>query len=68
MGCRTSTSAGTQHRWHATPDEYSMITEMDETVIDRVAAAMETSAADPQQQAMVESYISQLELPLSRDH
>ncbi len=44
------------------PDVYSVITELDDAVIERVASAMETSAADPQHRAMVLQYLAQLDL------
>lgn len=44
------------------PDVYSVITEADDAVIERVALAMETSAADPQHEAMVADYLSRLDL------
>lgn len=44
------------------PDVYSVITELDDAVVERVAAAMETSAADPQHRAMVLQYLAQLDL------
>jgi ubiquinone/menaquinone biosynthesis C-methylase UbiE len=46
----------------AMPDVYSIITEVDSTVVARVADAMETSAADPQHRAMVAAYLADLEL------
>lgn len=45
------------------PDVYAVITDVDATAVDRVAEAMETSAADPQHQAMVHAYLSDLALP-----
>jgi ubiquinone/menaquinone biosynthesis C-methylase UbiE len=45
------------------PDVYSMITEVDEPVIEQLATAMEVSAADPQHRAIVESYLARLDPP-----
>lgn len=45
------------------PDVYAVITDVDATAVDRVAEAMEISAADPQHQAMVQAYLSDLSLP-----
>jgi cyclopropane fatty-acyl-phospholipid synthase-like methyltransferase len=44
------------------PDVYSIITEVDSTIVARVADAMETSAADPQHRAMVAAYLGDLDL------
>jgi ubiquinone/menaquinone biosynthesis C-methylase UbiE len=45
------------------PDVYAAITEVDAAALEQVAEAMEISAADPQQQAMVNAYLSDLSLP-----
>jgi SAM-dependent methyltransferase len=45
------------------PDVYAAITEVDAATVEQVAHAMELSAADPQHQAMVASYLSELALP-----
>jgi ubiquinone/menaquinone biosynthesis C-methylase UbiE len=44
------------------PDLYSKITEVAPAVVEQLATAMEVSAADPQHQAMVESYLGDLDL------
>jgi ubiquinone/menaquinone biosynthesis C-methylase UbiE len=44
------------------PDVYSIINEVDSTIVARVADAMETSAADPQHRAMVAAYLGDLDL------
>jgi precorrin-6B methylase 2 len=44
------------------PDVYSVITAVEPSVVARVADAMETSAADPQHQAMVAGHIGDLDL------
>jgi hypothetical protein len=45
------------------PDVYAVITEVEPSVVEQVATAMEVSAGDPQQQAMVETYLGDLALP-----
>lgn len=45
------------------PDVYTQVTELDDATLDRLAEAMELSAADPQHRAMVESYLADLDLP-----
>ena len=47
------------------PDAYSIITELDHATVERVATAMETSAADPQHRDMVAAYLSDLDVPES---
>jgi ubiquinone/menaquinone biosynthesis C-methylase UbiE len=42
------------------PDVYSVITELEPAVVEQLATAMEVSAADPQHQIMVESYLAEL--------
>jgi len=44
------------------PDVYSIITELDDTTLERVATAMESSAADPQHRVMVSAYLSDLDV------
>ena len=44
------------------PDPYATITDVAPAVVERVAEAMEVSAADPQQLAMVEAYVDDLAL------
>jgi ubiquinone/menaquinone biosynthesis C-methylase UbiE len=44
------------------PDVYAVITEIDPEVVERVAEALEISAADPQHAAMVAAYLADLEL------
>jgi arsenite methyltransferase len=44
------------------PDVYSIITELDPTMIERVAMAMEASAADPQHRDMVAAYLADLDV------
>jgi hypothetical protein len=43
-------------------DVYGMITELDADVVERVAEAMEVSAADPQRGRMVAAYLDDLDL------
>jgi ubiquinone/menaquinone biosynthesis C-methylase UbiE len=45
------------------PDPYATIGESDTAVQKRLADVLELRAADPQQQAMLRSYLSQLDLP-----
>lgn len=45
------------------PDVYASITEADQATQARLAEILELRAADPQQRAMVEQYLSELELP-----
>jgi SAM-dependent methyltransferase len=45
------------------PDVYSIITDVEPAVVEQLATAMEVSAADPQHQAMVEAYLSDLAPP-----
>jgi ubiquinone/menaquinone biosynthesis C-methylase UbiE len=45
------------------PDVYAVITEVEPAVVEQVATAMEVSAADPQQRAMVETYLADLAMP-----
>ena len=45
------------------PGVYARITEVAPAIVEQVAAAMEFSAANPQQQEMVASHLSDLELP-----
>ena len=45
------------------PDLYAMITEVDPEVQKRLAGVLELRAADPQQQAMLRAYISEVEFP-----
>jgi ubiquinone/menaquinone biosynthesis C-methylase UbiE len=45
------------------PDVYAIIGDVDAAAVDQVAEAMEISAADPQHQAMVRTYLSDLALP-----
>jgi ubiquinone/menaquinone biosynthesis C-methylase UbiE len=44
---------------------YSIITELDATTLERVAMAMETSAADPQHRDMVSAYLADLDVAAS---
>jgi SAM-dependent methyltransferase len=44
------------------PDVYAMITDVEPAVVERVAEAMEVSAADPQHLQMVRSYLGDLAL------
>jgi ubiquinone/menaquinone biosynthesis C-methylase UbiE len=43
------------------PDVYSIITEVDPSVVEQLATAMEVSAADPQHRAMVHAYLAELD-------
>jgi ubiquinone/menaquinone biosynthesis C-methylase UbiE len=45
------------------PDPYASIAQADETLQARLADVLEVRAADPQQRAMLESYLSEVELP-----
>jgi SAM-dependent methyltransferase len=45
------------------PDVYSIITEIDDATVAQVATAMEVSAADEQHRAMVQAYLSDLDVP-----
>jgi ubiquinone/menaquinone biosynthesis C-methylase UbiE len=45
------------------PDVYAAITEVDRATQARLAEILELRAADPQQRAMVEQYLSEIELP-----
>jgi ubiquinone/menaquinone biosynthesis C-methylase UbiE len=45
------------------PDPYASIAQADDAVQARLAEILELRAADPQQRAMVDSYLSELELP-----
>lgn len=45
------------------PDLYAMITEVDPEVQKRLAGVLELRAADPQQQAMLRAYVSEVEFP-----
>ena len=45
------------------PDLYAMITELDLEIQERLAGVLELRAADPQQQAMLRAYISDVEFP-----
>jgi len=45
------------------PDLYATITEVEPAVQERLAGVMELRAADPQQQAMLKAYISDIEFP-----
>ena len=47
------------------PDVYSMIAEVDQATQERLADILELRAADPQQRAIVESYLSRVEFPSS---
>jgi hypothetical protein len=42
---------------------YSIITEIDPTVVEQLATAMEVSTADPQHREMVEAYLAELDPP-----
>jgi arsenite methyltransferase len=44
------------------PDVYAMINEVDEAVIERVAMAMDSSAADPQHREIVHRYLGDISL------
>jgi len=48
------------------PDVYAVITEVEPSVVEQVATAMEVSASDPRQQAMVETYLGDLGRPPAR--
>ena len=45
------------------PDVYAAIAEVDQPTQERLADILELRAADPQQQAIVESYLSRIEFP-----
>ena len=45
------------------PDVYASITEVDPAAVEQVANVMEVSATDPQQQAMVAAYLSDVSFP-----
>lgn len=45
------------------PDLYATITEVEPAVQERLAGVMELRAADPQQQAMLQAYVSDVEFP-----
>jgi ubiquinone/menaquinone biosynthesis C-methylase UbiE len=45
------------------PDVYHTVTELDPAVAEQLAAAMELRATEPQQQAMLHSYLDDLDLP-----
>ena len=45
------------------PDPYATIARADEALQARLAAVLELRAADPQQRAMLDSYLAELELP-----
>lgn len=47
------------------PDAYSIITELAPAVVDQLATAMDTSAADPQHARMVDDYLRALDPPPS---
>jgi hypothetical protein len=42
------------------PDVYAAITEVEADVVERVAVALEVSAADPQHREMVAAYLTDL--------
>jgi hypothetical protein len=46
----------------AVPDVYAVITDVEPAVVERVAEAIEVSAADPQHREMVRSYLGDLAL------
>ncbi len=46
------------------PDAYAIITEQDSSMVLRLAEILELRAADPQQQAMREAYLSEIEFPI----
>ena len=45
------------------PDPYASIGQADEGMQARLANVLEVRAADPQQRAMLEAYLSELQLP-----
>lgn len=45
------------------PDVYAAITEVDAAMQDRLAEILELRAADPQQRAMLDAYLSEVQLP-----
>jgi len=45
------------------PDIYTTITEADPTIVDRLAGILELRAADPSQQAMLASYLADIDFP-----
>jgi protein-L-isoaspartate O-methyltransferase len=45
------------------PDPYASIAQADEALQARLADVLELCAADPQQRAMIDAYLSELELP-----
>ena len=45
------------------PDVYATIAEVDPAIQERLAGILEQRAADPQQRAMLDSYLSEIELP-----
>ena len=45
------------------PDPYASIAQVDPSIQMRLADVLELRAADPQQRAMVERYLSEIELP-----
>ena len=45
------------------PDPYASIAQTDEALQARLAGVLELRAADPQQQAMLNSYLSEIQLP-----
>ena len=45
------------------PDVYATITEAEPAVVEQIAKILELRAADPQQQAMREAYLSEIEFP-----
>jgi cyclopropane fatty-acyl-phospholipid synthase-like methyltransferase len=50
------------HRGSLVPDVYATIADADEEVQARIASILELRAADPQQRAMVDSYLSRVQL------
>jgi ubiquinone/menaquinone biosynthesis C-methylase UbiE len=47
------------------PDVYAVITDVDTATQERLADVLEMRAADPQQQAMLDAYLAEVELPPS---
>ena len=45
------------------PDIYATIAEADAVIVERIAVALETRAADPAQRAMLESYLAEIAFP-----
>ena len=45
------------------PDVYAHITDVDETTLEQVAAAMELRATDPRQQEILATYLARIEWP-----